>query len=146
MISALHELVSDWRSEAELLRRRGVEDVAAAAESYADELERALREVAELTVNLTDAAAMSGYSTRWLSEKVKSGEIPNAGRSNAPRIRVVDLPRKIGCGDADGGIEVIELETRRGNGLEADREGRGAGLHRVGVASPGAAQSSAAAR
>jgi len=45
-------------------------------------------------LNLTQAAAESGYSADYLGRLVKNGTIPNAGRPNAPRIRRADLPRK----------------------------------------------------
>src|SRR5438128_326539 len=45
-------------------------------------------------LNLREAARQSGYSADHLGRKLKSGEIPNAGRPGAPRIRLRDLPRK----------------------------------------------------
>jgi hypothetical protein len=47
-------------------------------------------------LTLTEAAHRSGYTREHLGRLVVSGEIPNAGRRNAPRIRVLDLPRKPG--------------------------------------------------
>ena len=47
-------------------------------------------------LNLTQAAAESGYSADYLGRLVKNGTIPNAGRPNAPRIQRASLPRKAG--------------------------------------------------
>jgi hypothetical protein len=47
-------------------------------------------------LTLTEAAHRSGYSREHLGRLVATGTIPNAGRPNAPRIRVADLPRKAG--------------------------------------------------
>jgi len=47
-------------------------------------------------LTLTEAARWSGYSREHLGRLVAKGTIPNAGRPNAPRIRVADLPRKTG--------------------------------------------------
>lgn len=43
-------------------------------------------------VTLRAAAKESGYSVEHLARMVRQGKIPNAGRRNAPRIRVADLP------------------------------------------------------
>jgi hypothetical protein len=48
----------------------------------------------EEALALTDAAKESGYSANHLGRLVRSGEIENIGRSNAPKIRRRDLPRK----------------------------------------------------
>jgi len=49
-------------------------------------------------LNLQQAAEESGYSADHLGRLVKDGEIPNAGRTKAPRILRKDLPRKPGVG------------------------------------------------
>ena len=49
-------------------------------------------------LNLQQGAAESGYSPDHLGRLVKAGEIPNAGRENAPRILRKHLPRKPGVG------------------------------------------------
>ena len=51
----------------------------------------------ETTLNLTEAARESGYSTDHLGHLVRDGKIPNAGRPGAPRIAPRHLPRKIGA-------------------------------------------------
>ncbi len=92
------ELPERWRVEAEGLRRRGLDTAARQAESYADDLEACLREQEGRTVSLTEAATLSGYSADHLGDLVRQGVIPNAGRKQAPRIRMADLPRRPGCG------------------------------------------------
>jgi hypothetical protein len=89
------EFFAKWSAETELLRRHGalvrgaelcdelLADVAAMLDGEGNEL---------LTV--AEAARRSGYSADHLGRLVRLGSIPNAGRINAPRIRVSDLPRK----------------------------------------------------
>ena len=45
-------------------------------------------------LTLTEAASESGYSPDHLGRLVRGGVIRNAGRTNAPKIRRADLPRK----------------------------------------------------
>src|SRR5687767_3771453 len=89
-------LVAKWREEATLLRRRGASAQADAAESYAAELEAAVREwqLAELT--LDDAAQESGYSYSALQKKLANGELGNVGGKGTPRVRRGELPKKAG--------------------------------------------------
>ena len=49
-------------------------------------------------LNLQQASKESGYTPDHLGRLVKAGEIPNAGRANAPRILRKNLPRKPGFG------------------------------------------------
>ena len=77
-----------------MLRRRGQDALAAMAESYADELEEALREHDIEALTLQEAAVESGYSADHLGRLVRDGKITSAGQPNAPRIRRADLPRK----------------------------------------------------
>ncbi|MDZ7779943.1 MAG: hypothetical protein U5R14_08420 [Gemmatimonadota bacterium] len=53
---------------------------------------RKLREV-----TLEEAAQLGGYSYSHLQHLVARGDIDNVGTKHAPRIRVVDVPRKPGC-------------------------------------------------
>ncbi len=95
------DLVARWRDEAATLRRRGAVAQAVAVESCADDLEAAFRERDETLLNLTEASRLSGYSSGHLGRMVRDGIIPNVGRPNAPRIRRVDLPRKVGLPSGD---------------------------------------------
>jgi hypothetical protein len=87
-------LAAEWRSRAAELRRYGAEPQAVTLEAAAAELDAALREAADTPLTLTEAAAESGYSERRLRELVAAGEVPQAGRKHAPRIRRADLPRR----------------------------------------------------
>ena len=105
MSSSLALLASQWRDEADTLRRRGAEVQAVALESCADELEVALREDSLEALTLNEASQESGYSYSALQKKVASGELPNVGNKNCPRVRRGDLPRKAGRlprGPSDG--------------------------------------------
>jgi hypothetical protein len=62
----------------------------------ADELEADVRDEEQRVVTLSEAARLNGYCREHLGCLVKDGTIPNAGRPNAPRIRLSDLPRKAG--------------------------------------------------
>lgn len=94
------ELAQRWRRDAETFDRYGASQMAQVARTHADDLDAALRSVADDTLDLTTAARESGYSTDRLRHKVATGEIPNAGRKGAPRIRRGDLPMKKRAGVA----------------------------------------------
>lgn len=90
----ISDLSAQWRDEAALFRRRGLNQAADLTESHAAELEAAVREYEQFTLTLKDAAEESGYSASHLSRLVREGKIPNAGRANAPRIAREHLPRR----------------------------------------------------
>ena len=90
-------LPDTWRTQARTLREYGGETPAVALESCAAQLEAALRRRDVTTLNLTEAARESGYSTDHLGRLVRDGKIPNAGRPGAPRIARRHLPRKTGA-------------------------------------------------
>ena len=92
--TSLRDLVSQWRTEVDLLRKRGSKAVAAAVESCAGELEQTLVEADLEALTLDQAAEESGYSKSHLSRLIAADRLPNAGRRNAPRIKRGDLPRK----------------------------------------------------
>lgn len=87
------ELLAQWRARAGELRPFAP-GVAEAFIKCADELEAAMREQGNETLNLTEAARESGYSSDHLARLVKDGKIPNAGTKTRPRIRRANLPRK----------------------------------------------------
>ena len=43
------------------------------------------------TMSLTEAAERTGYSAEHIGRLVRRGRLPNAGRKNAPRVRLGDL-------------------------------------------------------
>jgi hypothetical protein len=60
-----------------------------------------------------EAAAESGYAADTLGRLVREGQIPNAGRLNAPKIRRRDIPKKPGVfqNAPTGGI--VSADRRR---------------------------------
>lgn len=87
------DLPALWRSTAETVRPYA-ESAARAFDRAADDLERALQAEADELLTLAQAAEASGYSTDYLGRMLRSGQLRNAGRSHAPRIRRADLPRR----------------------------------------------------
>ena len=47
-------------------------------------------------LNLTQAAASSGYSRQYLARLVRQGRLADHGRPRAPRLKMADLPIKPG--------------------------------------------------
>lgn len=91
----LYQLASIWRDEAATHRTRYKDEARAAMlELAARELEARLRDYDEENLSLSEAADVSGYSYDHIGRLVRTGQIPNAGCKNAPRIRRKDLPRK----------------------------------------------------
>ena len=88
------ELPGVWRERAALLKEYGDPNCARLWALAATELDAALQVLDEDTLSLVQAARESGYSVDHLGSLVRRGEIPNAGRRNAPRIRPADLPIK----------------------------------------------------
>ena len=96
MSNRLGALTAQWRDEANTLLKRAATAQAEVLESCADELEAALCEHALEALTLNEASQESGYSYSALQKKVASGELPNMGSKNCPRVRRGDLPRKAG--------------------------------------------------
>jgi hypothetical protein len=97
MRSRLDEIVERWMARRDVAKSLGgLVDGARLCDELLRDLEN-LRRVSEgETLSLTAAAERSGYSREHLGRLVRAGRIPNAGRPNAPKIRIVDLPRKPG--------------------------------------------------
>jgi hypothetical protein len=96
-----------WRAKADGLARFAP----AAAEAFkecADLLEDALRRQADEELTMAQAAEASGLSQRRLRELLAAGDIPNAGKRGAPRLRRGDLPRR----------RVKPRPPERGNGYD----------------------------
>ena len=47
------------------------------------------------TMSLTEAAERTGYSAEHIGRLVRRGRLPNAGRKNAPRVRLGDLTLEV---------------------------------------------------
>jgi hypothetical protein len=86
-------LPAAWRRRATELERFAP----AAATAFLDAaiaLESALRDEAGQVLTLAEASLRSGLSVDRLRHKIAAGEITNAGRKHAPRIRAADLPQR----------------------------------------------------
>lgn len=95
-MNSLERTLTEIRSKAAELRDTfGDEQRARALEWAASLVERTLRERADERLTLAEAAARSGYSPDHLARLIRQGQLPNAGRLHAPRIRAGDLPRRI---------------------------------------------------
>ena len=88
------DLAIAWKEKATELRRFGAEDQAVTLEYCADDLEEMWRVWQEEPLTLEEAAEESGFSYSSLQKRVASGEIPNVGKSGAPRVQRQALPRK----------------------------------------------------
>lgn len=90
-LQPLQDLAAQWRTEAGLFHRRGLEDAARLVESYADDLERRIREWGLEALTLEEAAVETGLAYDTLQKKVSRGSLPNVGARRAPRVRRCDL-------------------------------------------------------
>jgi hypothetical protein len=90
----LLELAAEWRAKANVLLQYGDARGGEMLRATAAELETCLAASQDQVVTLTDASELSGYSESHLGRLVRDGVIPNAGRPNAPRIRLRDVPMK----------------------------------------------------
>jgi|SRR5665213_717956 len=94
MSSRLTSLAERWRTDAATLESYGDTQVAKVVRQLADDLEAGLRDDGAELLTLASAERESGYSRDRLRHMVADGDVPNAGRKGAPRIRRGDLPRK----------------------------------------------------
>ena len=90
----LEPLISMWREEAHLYRKRGHEDLASFLESLIEDAIEFVEEYEGVSLTLTQASEEGGHSVSHLGKLVRDGTVPNAGRPNAPRIARRDVPRK----------------------------------------------------
>lgn len=102
-------LATNWRNQAEGLRRYGANAQALVLEQCAEELETARRASELELLTLEAAASESGYSYSALQKMVASGGLANVGDKNRPRVRRGDLPRKAGRLRAEGSGDEPDL-------------------------------------
>ena len=88
------ELATKWRRDAETVLHYGDVQAAQILRGCANSLDAAMRALDDDKLALSEAAKESGLSVDRLRHQVAAGEIPNAGRKGAPRIRRGDLPFK----------------------------------------------------
>ncbi len=93
-LDKLEQLATAWRTEADVFRQRGQQPTAAMADSYAEDLERQLREWWVETLSLSEAADELGKTRSALQKRVRAGSLHNVGRHGAPRFRRCDLYRR----------------------------------------------------
>jgi hypothetical protein len=93
--SPVATLLARWRQEAaELTERYSQAALAGLTSKHIQELEDALQQDADELLNLTEAAAVCGYTDDSLGRMVREGKLENHGRRHAPLVRKGDLPRK----------------------------------------------------
>ena len=94
-------LPDSWRSEADVLDRRGAPNQAEVLRSCADELEAYERERNLELLTLDAAADATGYTRNALEKQIQRGDLRNYGKQGHPRVRRGELGRKPGHPDND---------------------------------------------
>lgn len=93
----IRALAQEWKQESVRLRSRfGEHHATKTMQTLADELLECIEAAQGRLLNLKEAAGVSGYSDDHLGRLVRSGDIVNSGRPNAPKIALRDLPMKPG--------------------------------------------------
>lgn len=87
-------LAARWREDAQVFRRYGASGRARMLEQMAAELELSTQADASATVDLSTAAALSGFSRAHLRRLIREGKLTTT--ADGALIRVSDLPRKPG--------------------------------------------------
>jgi len=87
-------LIVGLLSEAAVLRKWGCTELASAVERMAAEFQNSRHQEAQVALTLEEASQIGGYSASHIGRLVRSGKIPNAGRTGAPRVAYADVPRK----------------------------------------------------
>ena len=108
------ELPAVWRSTAEQLRAHAAHGAAKAYERAAEQLESSAMAANEQLLSLKDAAHECGFSTRTLRRWIETGQLPNIGRRNAPKIRRGDLiGHKHGLRDQSGHLQDADTQIEQ---------------------------------
>ncbi len=110
------DLVTWWRAEADVLRRRrGALEAAATLDDCASELEATWRAWRVEELSIAAGAAESGYSEDRLRELVREGRLPAVrGGAGEVRVRRCDLPRRPGASAPLGPVEVLAAKVEAG--------------------------------
>src|SRR5438309_121925 len=88
------DLIAAWQQRADFLHQFGDPNSARLWRTAAVELERALASFGAETLTPDEAARLSGYSPDYIRKQIAAGDLTNAGRKNAPRVRRADLKAK----------------------------------------------------
>ena len=111
-------LPAHWRRRAQFLTDYGDSNSGRLWVLAASELDAALRVLDAETLTLTQAAAACGYSVDYIGSLIRKGQIPNAGRPNAPRVCRTDLPTKASTapgrpvGKVEGSVDIRSIINR----------------------------------
>lgn len=114
----LRDRLDQLRSEADLLRRRGLEREARLTESIVEEVQAALREWHHQELTVAEAAVESGYSEKSLRRMVRDGKIPDSrpsGSEGRIQIQRRHLPRKPGS-ERTSSTEAVQRHVARVRG------------------------------
>lgn len=87
-------LLERWEQELEVLRRCGATEAASTRERDIEDLRAWWTERQYDLLTLGEAAHYSGLAQGTVANKIRSGEIPNAGDKHRPRVRRCDLPAR----------------------------------------------------
>src|SRR5438552_2613779 len=88
------DLIRRLRQEAAFLRKHGSTEAACTKDEDANIVEEFLTQYHLEALDLTAAAAESGYTAQYIGDLLRSGEIENVGEKGRPLIRRQDLPKK----------------------------------------------------
>ena len=89
------EFQSKWSALRDEWSRRGFSaSVGPILDELLADLQSVERDEGTELLNLTQAALRSGYSPDSIGRMLRTGQLVNRGRKNAPRVRAADLPRK----------------------------------------------------
>lgn len=133
--------VARWEARRAEWARLGVlVDGAKLAGEVLHDFEEVMRSGDHDALTLEEAARESGYSVDHLRHLIADGQLANAGRKHAPRLRRVDLPRKPsaarssarGAYDADGdAIRLVKRSSREGLVAASELSDAGTGGRRL---------------
>lgn len=109
----LEALLARWRSDADVLRRRGSVGAADLLAGCARELEDAMRMTADQDLSLREAAGECGYSVAHLRRLIRCGQLSNVGSGGRVHVRRSELPRKPGTRPSAGEAATSVLRLQR---------------------------------
>ncbi len=91
----LDEVVVEWRTEAEILRKHGLVAQADALLAQADQVDAARATEANTLVGVKDAADMAGKHPDTVTRWIKAGTLHNhAPEGKPPLVRRGDIPQR----------------------------------------------------
>jgi hypothetical protein len=94
-ITALDSFRTRWATRRDDFGRFGASvDAAKLCDAILADFDSARRSVETEALRIGEAARRCGLSVDHIGRLVRNGEVPNAGRKHAPRVRICDLPRR----------------------------------------------------